>query len=201
VIQSTRHAEQVFRSHGGIVRTSQALAAGVHPRTLYRLRDQGLAERVSRGVYRWADLAPLGAPDLVTVATRAPQGVICLLSALDYHDTTTHIPHQVYLAVPRSAAAFLRITQPPVRVFRFSAAAFALGVERHRIDGVSVKLYSPAKTVVDCFRLRRTVGTDVAVEALRRTLQLGKGTPAEITALARLCRVERVITPYLEAMV
>jgi predicted transcriptional regulator of viral defense system len=200
VTTSTRHAEQVFRSHGGILRTSQALAAGVHARTLYRLRDEGLVERVSRGVYRWADLPPLGDPDLVAVATRAPRSVICLVSALAFYETTTQIPHEVYLAIPRSAA-ILRIKQPPVRIFRFSSTAYALGVESHLVDGVTVNIYSPAKTVVDCFRLRRTIGTDVAVEALRLTLQQGKATIAEINTLARQCRVERVITPYLEAMI
>ncbi len=196
---TVRHAEEVFAAHGGLLRTRQALDAGIHPRTLYRLRDQGLVERICRGVYRWADLPPLGHPDLVAVATRVPRGIICLISALYFHEITTQIPHEVHLAVPRDAA-IPRIDQPPVRVFRFSLASYRVGVQKHSLDGAAVRVFSAPKTIADCFQRRRTIGLDVAIEALRIALETGRAQPAEIERFARTCRVERVIAPYLEAL-
>ena len=189
----------IFRKHGGMMRTSQALSAGIHPRTLYQLRDQGVIERVSRGLYRWGDLPPLSDPDLVAVASRVPKGVICLISALAYHDITTQIAHEVYVAVPRGMNV-PRIDWPPVRGFRFSQASYRAGIERHLVDGVSVSIYSAAKTVADCFKFRNTIGTDVAVEALRLALDRRRAKPVEIERYARVCRVERIVGPYLEAL-
>jgi predicted transcriptional regulator of viral defense system len=198
-MESVDQAKRIFEAHGGMLRTSEALAAGIHPRTLYRLRDLGLIERISRGLYRWADLPPLANPDLVTVAARIPRGVICLVSALAYHEITSQIPHEVHVAVPREVRV-PRIDWPPIRGFRFSEPSFRAGVKEHTIDGTEVKIYSPAKTVADCFKFRSTVGIDVAVEALRLTLERGKAVPADIEAFARVCRVEKVVGPYLEAM-
>ena len=181
------------------MRTSQAIAAGIHPRTLYRMRDLGMIERISRGLYRWGDLPPLSDPDLVAVASRAPNGVICLISALVFHDITEQIAHEVHLAVPRGGRV-PRIDWPPVRGFRFSAASFGSGVEEHTIDGVIVPIFSAPKTVADCFKFRNTVGTDTAVEALRLALSRGRTKPADIERYSRVCRVERVLAPYLEAM-
>lgn len=196
---TTHHAERVFKSHGGLLRTAEALAAGIHPRDLYRLRDEGLVERVSRGLYRWASLPPLGEPDLVVVATRVPKGVICLISALAFHEITTQIPHEVHVAVNRSAA-IPRLKSPPVRVFRFSDPSYIAGMEKHRIDGADVSIYTAAKTVADCFKFRNVVGIDVAVEAMRMAMDSGEAMPAEIEKYARVCRVDRVVTPYLEAL-
>jgi len=194
-----RHAREVFAQHGGLLRTRQALDAGIHPRTLYRLRDQEVVERISRGVYRWADMPPLGQPDLVAVATRIPRGIICLISALSFHEITTQIPHEVHVAVPRNAA-IPRVQQPPVRVFRFSLASYEAGVEVHSLDGVEVKVFSAAKTIADCFQRRRSIGVDVALEALRMALESGRARPAEIERFAQTCRVESVVAPYLEAL-
>lgn len=196
---TVRHAESVFAAHGGLLRTQQAIDEGIHPRTLYRLRDQGLVERISRGVYRWASLPPLGQPDLVAVATRVPRGVICLLSALFFHEITTQIPHEVHVAVQRGAA-IPRIDYPPVRVFRFSEASYSVGIEEHELDGVGVQIFSAPKTIADCFQRRRTIGLDVALEALRMALETGRAKPTEIESSARICRVERVMAPYLEAL-
>jgi predicted transcriptional regulator of viral defense system len=196
---TVQRAKRIFEAHGGMLRTSEALAAGIHPRTLYRLRDLGVVERISRGLYRWADLPPLTNPDLVTVAARIPRGVICLVSALAYHEVTTQIPHEVHVAVPRDVRV-PRIDWPPIRGFRFSEASFHAGIVNHRIDATEVKIYSAAKTVADCFKFRSTTGIDVAVEALRLTLERGKAAPADIERYARVCRVERVVGPYLEAL-
>ncbi len=153
----------IFREHGGILRTGQALQLGIHPRTLYNMRDSGTLERISRGVHRLADLPPLSDPDLVSVATRIPAGVICLISALAFHRLTREIPHYVYLALPRGDRP-PRLGHPPLRVFWLSDAVFGAGVETRTLDAVPIRIYSPAKTIADCFKYRnRSVGVAVEV--------------------------------------
>ena len=152
------------RSTGGILRTAQALRAGIHPGTLYAMRDSGALEVVSRGVYRLAGSSPLGNPDLVTVATRIPGGVVCLVSALAFHELTTQIPHEVHVALPRGTEE-PRLAHPPIKTYRFTGGAFTEGVETHELDGVSVRIYSPEKTLADCFKFRNKIGLDTAVEA------------------------------------
>jgi len=188
-----------FRRAGGVLRTTEALRAGVHPRDLYALRDAGVLERVSRGIYRLADLPPLAEPDLFTVTARIPKAVIALVSALHYHGLTTEIPHEVSIALPQGTSR-PRLDWPPLRVYWFSGAMFTSGIETHGRDGVRLRVYEPAKTVADCFRFRNRLGIDVALEALRTGLATRKLTPASVLRAARLCRVERVVRPYLEAM-
>jgi predicted transcriptional regulator of viral defense system len=194
-----RRAEGAFRERGGMMRMAEALRAGVHRRTLYALRNAGVREQLGRGLYRLADAPPLSHPDLVAVARRAPRAVVCLVSALAYHGLTTQVPHEVYLAVSRDSEP-PRIEYPPVRVFRFGPRAFGDGVETHDLDGVPVRIYSREKTLADCFKYRNVVGLDTALEALRRYRERG---PVDVDAIlrhARTCRVERVIRPYLEAV-
>jgi predicted transcriptional regulator of viral defense system len=195
----TEKAVKVFRRHGGILRTTQALAEGIHPRTLYELRDQGQIISLHRGLYRLADLPPLGNPDLATIAARVPSAVICLVSALSFHGITTQIPHQVDIALPRGTKG-PKTTFPPLRTFRFSPFTFGKGIETHALDEVRVRIYAPARTVADCFKFRNRVGIDVAVEALRLCRQRRVATIGEILEYARLLRMERVMAPYLEAM-
>lgn len=195
----TEKAEKVFRKHGGILRTAQALAEGIHPRTLYELRDQGRVLALNRGLYRLADLPPLGNPDLATIAVCLPSAVICLISALSFHGITTQIPHQVDIALPRGTKS-PKLTFPPLRIFRFSPSTFEKGIETRIVDKVKVRIYSPVRTVVDCFKFRNRIGIDVAVEALRLCRQRRVATIGEILTYARLLRMERVMTPYLEAM-
>ncbi len=196
-----REAEirEIFREAGGVLRTAQALRAGVHPRDLYALRDAGALERLSRGVYRLAELPPLAEPDLVTVAARVPRAVIALVSALHFHRLGTEIPHEVHIALP-PGTAHPKLDWPPLRVVRISGEAFTTGIEIHERDGVHLRVYSPAKTVADCFKFRNRLGTAVAVEALSSGLQDGVFTPAELLRAARICRVERIVRPYLEAL-
>ena len=189
----------VFRSAGGVLRTSEALRAGIHPRDLYALRDAGGLEQLSRGVYRLADLPRLSEPDLVTVASRVPKGVIAVVSALHFHGLTTEIPHEVYVALPPGTVR-PRLDWPPLRVVRFSGQSLTSGVETHERDGVLVRVYSAAKTVADCFKLRNRFGVALAVEALRTGLQEQAFTPADVLGAARICRVSRIIRPYLEAL-
>jgi len=193
------HAVEVFQKHGGLLRTKEALELGIHPRTLYRLRDQGVVDQISRGIYRLASLPELAHPDLVTVALRVPRAVVCMVSALSYHDATGEVPHEVQIALPRGTKT-PQLDHPPLRVFRFSGPALAQGVEVVQLDGVDVRIYSLAKTVVDCFRFRNKLGADVAIEALDEAIRRKAVRPSEILQYARGCRVESVILPYLEAI-
>ena len=192
-------AAAVFRRHGGILRTSQVLQAGIHPSTLYAMRDDGTLEAVSRGVYRLADSEPLGNPDLVTVATRVQGGIICLISALAFHELTTQIPHEVHVALKRGAE-MPRLDYPPIRVYWISNKAYCAGVETHGLDGVSVRIYSPEKTLADCFKFRNKIGLDTAVEAVRFYRERRNVKVDALMRYAEICRVEKVMRPYLEAL-
>ncbi len=189
----------VFRKHGGILRTSQALQAGIHPSTLYSMRDDGTLEAVSRGVYRLVDSEPPGNPDLVTVATRVRGGVICLISALAFHELTTQIPHEVHVALQRGAE-IPRLEYPPIKIYWASGQAYSAGVETHEIDGVGVRIYSPEKTLADCFKFRNKIGLDTAVEAVRFYRERRSINMDALMRYAKICRVEKVIRPYLEAI-
>jgi len=191
-------AREIFQQHGGTLRTSEAIVAGLHPRTLYAMRDAGELASLSRGLYRLASLPPLSDPDLATVAKRIPHGVVCLISALSFHELTTQIPHEVHLALPRLARA-PTLEFPPLHVFHFSKASFEAGIETRTIDDVAVRIYSPEKTLADCFKFRNKIGLDVALEALRAYRGRRRARLQEVFDYARLCRVEKVIRPYLEA--
>ena len=188
-----------FRERGGILRAAEAIRLGVHPRTLYAMRDAGTLEQLSRGLYRLANMPPLGSPDLVAVALRVPEGVLCLLSALAVHDLTTQIPHEIHVALKRGAEP-PRLGHPPVRVFWFTGAAFTSGIEHHVLDGVRVRVYGAAKTVADCFKYRNKLGLDVALEALKLYLRKMRGRSDDLMRAARVCRVESVMRPYVEAL-
>ena len=192
-------AVEIFRKRGGILRTAQAVRAGIHPSTLYAMRDSGVLERVSRGVYRLADSPPLGNPDLVTVATRIPNGVICLISALSFHDLTTQIPHEVHVALAAGAEE-PRLDFPPIRTYRFVGESFSEGVETHDLDGIGVRVYCAEKTLADCFKFRNKIGHDVAVEALRFYSERRALKADELVRFASICRVRKVMQPYLEAI-
>jgi predicted transcriptional regulator of viral defense system len=189
----------IFKKHGGILRTAQAIRAGIHPGTLYVMRDSGALEVVSRGVYRLANSPPLGNPDLVTVAARVPGGVICLISALAFHELTTQIPHEVHVALPRGAEE-PRLDHPPIKTYRFTGEAFTEGVEAHELDGVSVRIYSPEKTLADCFKFRNQVGLDTVVEAVRFYRERRSIKVDNLMRYAGICRVKKIIRPYLEAI-
>lgn len=193
-----KKAKRIIQAHKGIIRTTQALKAGIHPRTLYALRDRGELEQVSRGVFRLIELSPISNPDLVTVALRIPKAVVCLVSALAFHELTTQIPHEVSVALEKGAQS-PRIDYPPVTVHRFSKNAFAAGIETHEIDGVTVRVYSPEKTLADCFKFRNKLGMEVVLEALKLYRSQRQFKSEELLKYACVCRVEKVMTPYLEA--
>jgi predicted transcriptional regulator of viral defense system len=192
-------ARNLFLRHGGVLRTKDALHLGIHPETLYRLRDSGELARLERGLYRLSDLPPLGNPDLITVSMKVPSGVVCLISALAIHELTTQIPHEVYLALPRGAEP-PRLDHPPIRVFWFTKRVFEFGLEAHKLDGTQIRIYSPEKTIADCFKYRHKIGTDTAREALKLYLERRKKNLEALLEAAEVCRVSRVMRPYLEAL-
>ena len=190
--------EALFRAHGGQLRLSDALALGLNRHQFYKLRDQGVIEQVSRGLYRLAELPAVKDPDLVAVATRFPRAVLCLVSALAWHGLTTQIPRRIDLAVARNARLPV-LDYPPVRGYRFSGKRFTSGIEQHDLDGIELRIYSPEKTLADCFAFRNIVGLDVVLEALDLYRKRRRPDYAQLLNYARICRVEKVMRPYLEA--
>jgi predicted transcriptional regulator of viral defense system len=178
---------------------NDALQMGLSRYTLYKLRDEGLIEQVSRGVYRLSDLPALGSPDLVTIALRVPNAVICLISALSYHGLTSQVPHHIDIALPRSART-PTLDYPVIQVHRYSSQSLTTGVEAHLIDKVSVKFFSAEKTLADCFQYRNQIGMDVVLEALKVYRARKTRKYDEIIKYAKINRVAKSLYPYLEAM-
>jgi predicted transcriptional regulator of viral defense system len=197
---SDSRARSIFLRYGGVLRTKDAIRLGIHPETLYRMRDSAELTSLGRGLYRLSDLPPLGNPDLVTVAMKIRNGVICLISALAFHELTTQIPHEVYFALPRGAEP-PRLSYPPLRVFWFTKGVFKFGQESHKLDGTQIKIYSPEKTVADCFKYRNKIGMETAREALKLYLEKRKKNLNALLEAAEVCRVSNVMRPYLEALV
>ena len=197
---ATDRLRLLLLKHNGMLRMSDALRHGVSRTALYALRDAGEIEPISRGLYRLSMLSPLAHPDLVTVAAKIPSAVICLVSALAHYDLTTQIPHEVQLALERSSA-IPRLAHPPTRVFWFSGRAFHEGVQTVELDRTPVRIYSAEKTLADCFKYRNKLGMDVVIEALRLWREKrGRRHLGELLEHAGTCRVEKVIRPYLAAL-
>ena len=194
-----QQALTIFHRHGGMMRTAASIGAGIIPWKFYALRDAGLIEQVARGLYRLTEAEPMSTPDLATVGAKIPQAVVCLISALDWHGLTTQIPHEVHVALKRSAYR-PKLPYPPVRVYWLTEPCYSAGVELHEVDGVPVRIYSAEKTLVDCFKFRNQVGLDVALEALRFYAERGPVRTETLFAFSKLCRVRGVMRPYLEAL-
>ena len=190
---------RIARRHGSVSRRDVA-EAGVHTQTLSRLVHIGALERVARGRYRLPDSPTTEHHGLALVAAAVPKAVICLLSALNFHGIGVQLPREVWIALDRRARR-PSMTFPPLHVVRFGGGALTEGVEAHRIEGVAVRVYSVAKTIADAFKYRNKIGLDVALEALREGWRARRFTMDEIQRSARICRVERVMRPYLEALV
>jgi predicted transcriptional regulator of viral defense system len=183
----------------GVLRARELEQLGIARTTLTRLEQQGQLQRVGRGLYVRADADPSEHHTLAQVTKRVPHGVICLLSALQFHELTTQVPHEVWLAIANKARK-PTADWPPLRIVRFSERALLEDVERRVIENVPVKITSPARTVVDCFKYRSQVGLDVALEALRDYLRSRSRDVDALWCAARLQRVAGVIRPYLEAL-
>jgi predicted transcriptional regulator of viral defense system len=198
--EKIEYTKDIFRKHGGILRTSEALKESVHPRILYFMRDTGQLEELCRGTFRLSEMPPLSQPDIVTVASKVKSGVICLISALSFHEITTQIPHEVYTAISRGMS-YPRLEYPPVRFFRFSDSSFEAGIEIHNVSGANIKIYSPEKTIADCFKYRNKIGLDVAIEALKLWRQTKKPKINKLIEYSKTCRVYNVIKPYAESVI
>jgi predicted transcriptional regulator of viral defense system len=192
-------ALKVFREKGGTLRTRELIARGVHTDALYALRDSGRVVELGRGLYRVADAGEAEHPDLAVVAARAPNAAVCLISALSFHGITTQIPSSVQLAVPRNSYHGIKLSIP-VTVYRFDAKTFEEGLETHSMGGLPVRIYSAARSVVDCFKFRNKLGLDVALEALRLARRRKRVQNRELLRYARLLRVENPMSPYLQAI-
>ena len=182
----------------GVLRPKDLDSYGIPREYLSRLCERGLLQRVGRGLYVLADAEVTEYQTLAEASKRVPQGVLCLLSALQFHGLTTQAPFEVWMALEQKAWQ-PQVDRPRMRFVRFSGPAFESGVEEHRIKGVPVKVYCPAKTVVDCFKYRNKIGLDVALEALRDCRSQRKCTNDELWQYANVCRVANVMKPYLEA--
>lgn len=191
--------EEIFRTAGGQLRMKEALERGISRYMLYKMKEEGILEQISRGVYRLADLPAIGNPDLVTVSLRIPNAVICLVSALAFHELTTQIPHAVDIAIPRTARN-PSLEYPKIQVHRFTEKSWSAGIENHILDATSIRMYSPEKTIADCFRFRNQIGMDIILESFKIYSSRTNTNYNTILQFARLNRVEKTIYPYLEAL-
>ena len=196
----THNLINYFQDNGGVARFSGILKAGFHPDSLAILEKDEKVEKISRGLYRLTDYIPGSHPDLVAASLQSPRGVICLLSALSFHEATNEIPKYVDIAIPRNTHAN-RIKYPPVRFYRFAPQVWEAGIGEHKIDGHIIRVYSLAKTIADCFKFRNKIGTNVARDALKAAITEKNIKPKEIMRYAKICRVDSIIKPILEAII
>jgi len=194
-------AERVLQLAGerGVLRPRDLEELAISPRYLSVLRDQGLLEQPARGLYMLRNADVSEHISFAQAAKSMPQGVICLLSALVFHELTTQAPFQVWMAID-PGARLPKKSQVPIHVVRFSGAALTSGIEEHEIDGVPVHIYGSAKTIADCFKYRNKIGLDVAIEALRDCWGRRLCTMDDLLQYAQVCRVGRVMRPYLESL-
>jgi predicted transcriptional regulator of viral defense system len=198
----TSHSDQVLtlaQKHS-ILRSRDLSAEGIPRTVLTRMLANGQLARIGRGLYTLPDRPISKHTTLSEVASRCPQGVVCLLSALRLHELTTQSPYEVWLAIPNNART-PRIDYPPLRVVRFSGPALSEGIEERKIDGVNVRYTNVPKTIADCFKYRNKIGLDVALEALNEAWNSKRFQMDELWHYARICRVSNVIRPYLESLI
>lgn len=182
----------------GTFRAVDADKIGIPRIVISRLNAEGKLERVGRGVYRLANTILPEHEDLVLIAARVPRAVFCLLTALQFHELTTQLPRQVWIAMPRGSHQ-PKIDYPPLRMIQVSGDAYSAGVEVHEFDNVEIRVYGIAKTIADCFKHRNKIGIDVALEALKDVRNQNRVSVDEIWKYAQICRVSNVMRPYLEA--
>lgn len=183
----------------GLMRTRDLEANGVSRVELQRLQEQGIIERVGRGLYGLPGVVLTEHHTFAEASSLVPAGVICLLSALRFHGLTTQNPSDVWMAVEKKAWRPAR-TEVRLRIVYLSGDAFTAGVEEHDVGGVRIRVYAAAKTVADCFKFRNSIGVDVAVEALRDFTRRHRGGANELARYARICRVSRVMQPYMDSL-
>jgi predicted transcriptional regulator of viral defense system len=185
--------------NSGVLRPRDLESHGIPGEYLWRLYKRKLLQRVGHGLYMLADTDVTEHHTFAEACKRVPNGVVCLISALRFHDLTTQAPFEVWMAIDEKAW-LPKVEYPVIRFVRFSKAALSEGIEEHKVEGVPVKVYNPAKTVVDCFKYRNKIGIDVAVEALRDCRRQRKCTVDQLWHYGSICRVTKVMKPYLEAI-
>jgi len=190
---------EFLKKKGGMVSYKEIIKAGFNKAFLKDNLNSGRIQKVDRALYRLSDDFTLSNPDLVAVSIKVSKGVVCLISALAFHEATTEIPHRINIAIPRGAWAN-KINYPPVKFYHFASKAWEAGIEKHEIEEYQIKVYSLAKTVADCFKFRNKIGIDVAREALKTAITEKGVQPKEIMKYAEICRVDNIIKPILEAM-
>jgi predicted transcriptional regulator of viral defense system len=195
------HEEKIIRllRRSGVLRSRELAEHDIPRQYLSILQERGMIQRSGRGLYILADANVTEQHSIAEAAKKVPAGVVCLLSALRLHGLTTQAPFEVWMAIDFKAWK-PRIDYPPMRIVRFSGKALSEGVQMRKIEGVEVRLYSPAKTVADCFKYRNKIGLDVALEALRDCRRKRKATIDEIWSAAKVCRVAKVMQPYMESL-
>lgn len=201
--QTTASTEQKvlhLASKGRILRPRDLQAKGLPMDYLWRLHQQNKLAKVGRGMYAAPQVMLNEHQTVIQAALRVRRGVVCLLSALRFHDLTTQAPFEVWMAIDVKARA-PKEEIIPLRIVRFSGKALTAGVGTYSIEGVNVRVYKPAKTVADCFKYRNKIGLEVAIEALRDCWRKKKATADELWHYAKVCRVARVMRPYLESVV
>ena len=198
---SRSHAQRILSlaRQKGLLRASDLDVIEAPRVVLTRLTETGLLERVSRGLYRLPSSAGSEYEGLATVAAKVPQAVFCLLTALQFHELTTQLPRQVWIAMPRGSHV-PRLDYPPIKMVQMTGTVYTAGIEEHLRDGVTLRVYSAAKTVADCFKHRNKIGLDVALEALKDVRAKRKASADDLWRYAKVCRVANVMRPYLEAV-
>lgn len=194
-----KKAVRLFKKNRGVLRTGEALRLGIHSRSLWELREDGVIEKLDRGIYQLNDEVDFSEPDLILVSKMIPNGVICLISALSYYNITTQVPHFIYVAL-KSGSRRPQVKYPPTRYFWYSEKAYKSGIEVCKIDGHLIQIYDIEKTLADCVKFRNKIGMDIVLEALklycqRRTINIDK-----LLGYAKICRVEKILQPILETI-
>ncbi|MBX7066368.1 MAG: type IV toxin-antitoxin system AbiEi family antitoxin domain-containing protein [Parachlamydiales bacterium] len=194
-----KEAIRIFKKNHGLLRTSEAIRLGIHPRTLYQMRDQKIIEQLAKGIYRLAEVPDFSEPDLVLVSKKIPQAVICLVSALAYYEMTTQIPHFVYIAIPTNARKS-SLEYPPLRIFRYSENSYISGISIVKIGGYPLKIYDLEKTLADCVKFRKKIGMDIVLESLKKYAQSKNMKIDKLFEYAKLNRVEKILQPIMETI-
>jgi predicted transcriptional regulator of viral defense system len=200
-MSSSTHAQRVLNllAQKGMLRSSDLDAVGVPRVTLTRMTAAGLLDKVERGLYRLPNSPGSEHENLAAIATKVPQAVFCLLSALQFHELTTQLPRQIWIAMPRGSHA-PKVNYPPVKMIQFSGEAYLAGIDEIERDQVKLRVYNVAKTVADCFKHRNKIGLDIALEALKDVRAKRKASADDLWHYAKICRVANVMRPYLDAI-
>jgi predicted transcriptional regulator of viral defense system len=194
----TKKAINIFKVHGGLMRSSEAFREGIKQSTFYKMAQTSTTITIGRGLYQLSGYIPPD-PDLVIVSKAIPKGVICLVSALSFYGITNQIPKKVYVALPKGAEE-PRLVFPPVKTFRFSEKTYSPGIQTVRLQKNKIRIYSKEKTIADCFKFRNKIGTDLVVDALKKAIRQKDFDINKLMRFASICRVSKIIHPYLETL-